>query len=140
MKSHQNMTYYILSGPVFHGDSGSEVRIPIFCLWHLIWPAFCISMVQMINSTIADVLTIITVITAVSTQSYMCSMWVKIVYINPQGIASDRNLLVTCPDLTIYRLFWETIMTNNIMQCIEYITFDGYSKSQNSLPQNSKYQ
>ena len=22
------------SGPVFHGDSGSEVKIPIFCLWY----------------------------------------------------------------------------------------------------------
>ena len=28
----------------------------------------------------------------------MRRMWVKIVYINPQGIASDRNPLVTCPD------------------------------------------
>ena len=32
MKPHQNMTYYGLSGPIFHVDSGSEVRIPIFCL------------------------------------------------------------------------------------------------------------
>ena len=71
----------------------------------------------------------------------MCRMWVKIVYINPQGIASDINPLVTCPDFdhTVYHLFLGNIMTNNIMQCIEYITFDGYSKSQNSLPQNSKY-
>ena len=52
----------------------------------------------MINSTIADVPTVITVITGVRTWSYMCRMWVKIVYINPQGIASDRNPLVTCPD------------------------------------------
>ena len=28
----------------------------------------------------------------------MCRMWANRVYINPQGIASDRNPLVTCPD------------------------------------------
>ena len=32
----------------------------------------------------------------------MCRMWVKIVYINPQGIASDRNPLVTCPDFDLW--------------------------------------
>ena len=42
MKPHQNMKYYTFSGPVFHVDSGPEVRIPIFCL---IWPTFCVSMV-----------------------------------------------------------------------------------------------
>jgi hypothetical protein len=31
-----NMTYCMSPGPVFYVDSGSEVRIPIFCLWHLI--------------------------------------------------------------------------------------------------------
>jgi hypothetical protein len=41
--------------------------------------------------------------------------------------------------LTIYHLFVGNIMTNTIMQCIEHITCDGYSKGQNSLPQNSKY-
>ena len=28
----------------------------------------------------------------------MCRIWVKIVYVNPQGIAVDRNPLVTCAD------------------------------------------
>ena len=36
MKPHQDMTYYTSPGPVFYVDWGSEVRIPIFCLWHLI--------------------------------------------------------------------------------------------------------
>ena len=69
----------------------------------------------------------------------MCRMWVKIVYINPQGIASDRNPIVSCPDFDHISPILGTIMTNNIMQCIEYITFDGYSKDQKSLPQSSKY-
>ena len=36
MKPHQNMTYYTLPGPVFYIDSWFEVKIPTFCLWHLI--------------------------------------------------------------------------------------------------------
>jgi len=41
LKPCRNMIYCISPGPVFHVDSGSEVRIPIFCLWHLIWPTLC---------------------------------------------------------------------------------------------------
>ena len=112
MKPHQNMTYYTLPEPVFYVDSGSEVRIPVFYLWHLI---FCLLMVQMINSAIADV------------------------SINFQGIASDRNSLVTYADFDYISPIFGNIMTHNIMQYIEHITFDGYSKGKNSLPQNSNY-
>ena len=41
LKPCYNMTYCMSPGPVFHVDSGSEIRIPIFCLWHLIWPTLC---------------------------------------------------------------------------------------------------
>ena len=41
--------------------------------------------------------------------------------------------------LTIYHLFVGNIMTNTIMQHTQHITFDGHSRSQKSLPQNSEY-
>ena len=68
----------------------------------------------------------------------MYRIYVKKVYINPQGIASDRNPLVTCADSDHISPISEDIMTKSIMQCIEYITFDGYSKSQNRGRQASK--
>ena len=43
-------------------------------------------------------------------------MWVKMVYIDPQGIASDRNPLVTCPGFDhISFIFGKH---HDIMQCI----------------------
>ena len=57
----------------------------------------------------------------------MHRMWVKIVYINPQGIASDRNPLVTCLDFDHISPIFGDHHDKKIMQCIEYITFDGYT-------------
>ena len=36
LKPCHNMTHYMSPGPAFYVDSGSEVRIPIFYLFHLI--------------------------------------------------------------------------------------------------------
>ena len=66
----------------------------------------------------------------------MYRIWVKEVYINPQDIAYDRNPLVRFADFDhTSPIFGE----HHDMQSIEHITFDGYSKGQNILPQNSKY-
>ena len=120
MKPHQNMTYDTSPGPGFYVDSGSEVRIPIFCLASDIAYFLCINGAnyQFSHGRCST-----------CHNCYHCS----------QGIASDRNPLMTCTDFDHISPILGNIMTNNIMQCIEHITFDGYSKSQNSLPQNSKY-
>ena len=61
------MTYDTSPEPAVYVDLVSGVRITIFCLWHLVSSAFCVSMVQMTNSAIADVPTVINVVTVVST-------------------------------------------------------------------------
>src|ERR1700736_4331535 len=41
--------------------------------------------------------------------------------------------------LMIYHLFGGNTITNTIMQCMLHITFNGYSKAQKNLQQNSEY-
>ena len=64
----------------------------------------------------------------------MCKIWVKKVYNNFQCIVSDKNPLVTCADFDHISSIFGDVMANNIMQSIEHIKFDEYSKDQNSLP------
>ena len=101
-----NMTYCMSPGLVFHVDLGSEVRIPIFCLWHLIQPILCKSTPQMIDSATADVPTVKTVTTALSRQSYMYRVWIKRACIKSPSIACDGNPSVTHTDFDIISPIW----------------------------------
>ena len=106
MKPHQNMTYCTSPGPVFHVDSGSEVRIPIFCLWHPIWPTLCESTPWMIDLATADVPTVITVSPAVRSLSYMYKVWIKRACIKFPSIACDGNPPVTHGDFDNISPIW----------------------------------
>ena len=95
---HQDQFFYV--------DSGSEVRIPIFCLWHPIWPTLCESTLWMINLATADVPTVITVSLTVRRLSYMYKVWIKRACIKSPSIACDGNPPVTCGDFDDISPIW----------------------------------